>query len=68
MLHKKKTDPIVMCGEVFAIDYRMETNPKHDTMEPNNTQESTSNNATSVIRSSTRPKKPPNTMLKDFLW
>jgi hypothetical protein len=72
MLQKKKVDPIVMFEkthiDVLATDHRMETTPKHDTMEPTNTQTTTSNNVTSAIRSSTRPKKPPNTMLKDFLW
>jgi hypothetical protein len=53
---------------VLATDYKMETIPKHDAKEPSNTQTTMSNNATSVIRSSTRLKKSSNTMLKDFLW
>jgi len=72
VLHKEKLDPIVLFGkthiDALATDLRMKTIPKHDTMEPSNTQTTTSDNPTSVIRSSTRPKKPSNTMLKDFLW
>ena len=72
MLQKEKMDPIVMFEkphiDVLATDYNMKSIPKHDTMEPSNTHKTTSNNATSTIRLSTRPKKPTNTMLKDFLW
>ena len=53
---------------ILATHHNMKTIPKHDTMEPSNTQKTTSNIATSAIRLSTRPKKPTNTMLKDFLW
>jgi len=72
MLQKEKMDPIVMFEnphiDVLATDYNMKTITKHDTMEPSNTLKTTSNNVTSAIRLSTRPKKPTNTMLKDFLW
>jgi hypothetical protein len=72
MLQKEKSDPIVMFGkthiDILATDYRMKTIPKLDTTEPSNTQRAPSNNATLDIRPSTRPKKPPNTMLNDFLW
>jgi len=72
ILHKKTINPIVLSGkthiDALATDHRMKNIPKHDTTESNNTQASTSNNPTSVIRSSTRLKKSPNTMLKDFLW
>ena len=72
MLQKKKIDPIVMSEkphiDVLATDYNMKTIPNHDTMEPSNTQNTTSNNANSAIRLSTRPKKPTSTKLKDFLW
>jgi len=51
--------------DVLATDYRMETIPEHVNMKPQNSQKSTSNNVTSVT---TRPHKPLNAMLKDFLW
>jgi len=72
MLQKKKSDPIVLFEkghvDALAVVSKTKTIPKHDTAEPSNTQTTTSYNDTSAIRSSTRPKRPPNTMLKDFLW
>jgi hypothetical protein len=63
----KKIDPIVISEnthiDVLSKDYSTKTTPKHDNMEPSNTQKFKYNNDTSVT---TRPKKPPNTMLKDF--
>jgi len=46
-----------------STEYRMKTVPKRDNMEPSNSQKPTSHNVTSIT---TRPKKPPNSMLKDF--
>ena len=71
MLQKKKINPIIMTENdlgAYDVGYRSETIPKHDTTEPVTTQETTTNNTNSVTRTSTRHKKPPNTMLKDFLW
>jgi hypothetical protein len=72
MLYGENTDPIAMSEEthmdVLATDDGIKTIPKHDTTEPSNTQMAPSNEATSGVRPSTRPKEPPNTMLKDFLW
>jgi len=69
MLHKKKIDPIVMSGNTHidapSTEYGMKTVPKQDNVEPSNTQKPTSHNVTSIT---TRPKKPPNSMLKDSLW
>jgi hypothetical protein len=44
------------------------SNIQTDTVEPSNIQTTTSNNDTPAIRSSTRLKRPPNTMSSDFLW
>jgi len=64
----KKINPIIMPEntsiEVLATDYGMETIPEHVNMKPHNSQKSTYSNVTSVT---TRPHKPPNNMLKDFL-
>jgi len=51
--------------DVLATHYGMETIPEHVNMKPHNSQKSTSNNVTAIT---TRLHKPPNTMLKDFLW
>jgi hypothetical protein len=72
MLKKKVTDPVVMFKkphtDVPDKDSKMETIPKHDATDLSNIQMTTSNNGPSAIRSSTRSKKPPNTMLKDFFY
>jgi len=72
MLQKKKSDPIVMFEEghvdALTVVSKTKTIPKHDTVGRSNTQTNISYNDISAIRSSTRPKRPPNTMSKDFLW
>jgi hypothetical protein len=69
LLHKKKINPIIMSEntpmDILPTDHRMGTTPEHNNMKPNNTQKFTSNKVTSIT---TRPNKPPNTMLRDFLW
>jgi len=60
MLQKEKVDPIVTFEEphidVLATDNNMKTIPEHDIMNPSNTHKTISNNATSTIRLTTRPK------------
>ena len=54
--------------DALTVVSKTKTIPKHDTVEPSNTQTNISYNDTSAIRPSTRPKRPPNTMSKDFVW